>query len=724
MEVGDLLSAVLPVGVVAVHVGRHRPRSVEGDQGGDVVEGGGGERAHEGAHGAALELEHAHRVALAQHGEGIGVVERDPVDVRPAAGRRLDQIEGPLDHREIAEPEEVHLEQTEVLDPVHLVLGDDGGLVGIAAVGLALDGQVLGQGLVGDDHGGGVDAVLPPQAFEALGHVDDPLGLGVGLVHGPQLAGGGESVLVTVGSGQAGRQRRVATHEQRGHRLGDLVAHDVRVAEHPCRVAYRGPGLDGREGHDLGHVVGAVAVGGVLDHLAPVALVEVHVDVGHLDPARVEEPFEQEVVADGVEVDDLEAVGHTAAGRRTATRAHPDPTGAGEADQVPHHEEVGGEAHVGDDSQLIVEPGHHRRRDRVAVALLGPLHAQVAQVVGGPFLVGGPGELVGHREAGQAGPAEVDLHRGPFGDQQCVVARLRELGEEMAHLGGRFEVVLLALELEALGIVDERTGLDAEQRVVGHVVLAVGVVAVVGGEQRRPDPAGDLDQGRVGLVLLGQAVILELDEEVALPEDVLEPGGQGLGLDAVVGQQRLEHDPSEAPGGGDESGGVLLEELPVEPGLVVVALEVGGGRQLEQVLVALGGLGQQGEVVVELLPTGHVATGVVDLALAHRALVPRFGRHVGLGADDRVDPRLLAGGIEVEDSVHVAVIGDPEGRLAVGHRRLTRSFTRAAPSSIENSVWVCRCVNDRVATNGRYLPRHCPSGDPEFSTGCGRVTAV
>ena len=26
----------------------------------------------------------------------------------------------------------------------------------------------------------------------------------------------------------------------------------------------------------------------------------------------------------------------------------------------------------------------------------------------------------------------------------------------------------------------------------------------------------------------------------------------------------------------------------------------------------------------------------------------------------------------------------------------TRSFTRAAPSSIENSVWVCRCVNDRV----------------------------
>jgi len=71
-------------------------------------------------------LEHAHRVALAQHGEGLGVVEGDPVDVRTAAGRDLDQVEGPLDDREVPEPEEVHLQQTQLLDAVHLVLGHDG----------------------------------------------------------------------------------------------------------------------------------------------------------------------------------------------------------------------------------------------------------------------------------------------------------------------------------------------------------------------------------------------------------------------------------------------------------------------------------------------------------------------------------------------------------------------------------------------------------------------
>ena len=41
------------------------------------------------------------------------------------AGRALDQFEGALDGRQVAETEEVHLEQSEVLDPVHLVLGDD-----------------------------------------------------------------------------------------------------------------------------------------------------------------------------------------------------------------------------------------------------------------------------------------------------------------------------------------------------------------------------------------------------------------------------------------------------------------------------------------------------------------------------------------------------------------------------------------------------------------------
>ena len=53
-----------------------------------------------------------------------------------------------LDDVEVAQAEEVHLEQPEVFDPVHLVLRDDRRVGEVpAGLGLALDRQVLGERL-------------------------------------------------------------------------------------------------------------------------------------------------------------------------------------------------------------------------------------------------------------------------------------------------------------------------------------------------------------------------------------------------------------------------------------------------------------------------------------------------------------------------------------------------------------------------------------------------
>ena len=60
-------------------------------------------------------------------------------------------------------------------------------------------------------------------------------------------------------------------------------------------------------------------------------------------------------------------------------------------------------------------------------------------------------------------------------------------------------------------------------------------------------------------------------------------------------------------------------------------------RELDEVAVALVALGQQREVVVELLAALGVAAGVVDPAAARRALAAGLVRHVRLGADDRLD---------------------------------------------------------------------------------------
>ena len=71
---------------------------------------------------------------------------------------------------------------------------------------------------------------------------------------------------------------------------------------------------------------------------------------------------------------------------------------------------------------------------------------------------------------------------------------------------------------------------------------------------------------------------------------------------------------------------------------------------LHQVGEAGVGLGQQGEVVAL----------VADLLLDRLAILDE----VGLEADDRLDPVLLAGLVEIDGAVHHAVVGQPQRRLA------------------------------------------------------------
>ena len=68
--------------------------------------------------------------------------------------RRLDDVE-------VAQAEEVHLEQAELGDVVHVELRDELGLA------LLLQRQVLGERLVADDHAGRVDGVVADEALEA-----------------------------------------------------------------------------------------------------------------------------------------------------------------------------------------------------------------------------------------------------------------------------------------------------------------------------------------------------------------------------------------------------------------------------------------------------------------------------------------------------------------------------------------------------------------------------
>ena len=545
-----------------------------------------------------------------------------------------------------------------------------------------------------------MDPVLAAQAFEPLGHIDHGLNVVVDGVHVPEVGRHLEPVGVLLGLLQAGRQRGVAAHDERRYGLGDPVAHRVRVAQHAGRVAHGGPGLDLGERHDLGHVIAAVLLGCVADHLVAVPRVEVHVDVGHGNTTRVQESLEQQVVLDGVQVGDPEAVGHRTARRAPPARADPDVPATGVADEVPRDQKVRREAHLANRGEFVGQTLDDLVLQQVTPPLAGPLEGQVLEVGVGPV------EPLGDREVGQLRVAELDLHLTPLGDPQGVVTRRGHVTEQIAHLGGRLQVVLLAGESEAVRVTHQGAGLHTQQRVMGPGVVTMGVVAVVGGQQRGAQVGGQLLKHRVGPVLLGDALVLEFDEQVVLPEDLLEAGSLDPCVVVVVADEGLEHVPAKAAGRGDQTLGVVRKDVPVDPGLVVVALQESPAGHLDQVAVPGVALGQEREVVHELAPTISLTTGVIDPSTAGRALEPGVVGHVGLGTQDRFDPPVATGPIEVEDPVHVAVVGDPEGRLTVSRRGVDQVADPSRP--VQHGKLGVDMEMGEAATHGTRPPSVAP----------------
>ena len=645
MQVGDLLAAVLALGVLGVLAHRQQPRAVQGVARHQVLEPVGLEELDQVLHARRLHLEHADRVAAPQHRVGGLVVQRHVVDVeidvaRPQVPERL------LDHREVPKAEEVHLQQAELRDAVHVELRDH--LLGVVPRVLReLQREVLDERPVADHDARGVHGVLAAQALQRAGGVDDLPGLGLALVG-----------LAELRARLQGRvDRLVAPHDRRRIHLAELVAHPRREPEHARRVADPLLALDRLERDDLRDVVRAVLLGRVADHLVATALVEVHVDVGHLDPVRIQEPLEQQPVAQRIEVGDPQGVRHDRPRRRSPARADADPLLAREPDQVPHDQEVPREPHLRDDRQLVVGAFDHLGGQRIAVAVDRAALDQLAEValerLAGRRLE--PRQPVLGRALDQH-PLELGQQLHTLGDREGGVTRLRELGEHAAHLGRALQVEVLGVELESFRIRLELLLLDAQQDVVRLRVLGPRVVEVVRRDHRHADLVRELDLVAQDRALIGEAVVLQLDEVPVGAEDVAV--GRGRRARAIpLPRDELHPDlGGQAPGQAQQALGVLGQQLLVHPGAVIEALEVGLGDELEEVAVAGLVLGEQGQVVVLLL------------RLARCAVEPRSGGDVGLHADDRLDPDGPGRLVELERAEHRAVVGHRERRHVVGQR--------------------------------------------------------
>ncbi len=123
---------------------------------------------------------------------------------------------------------------------------------------------------------------------------------------------------------------------------------------------------------------------------------------------------------------------------------------------------------------------------------------------------------------------------------------------------------------------------------------------------------------------------------------------------------------------------------------------------MDEVAIALVVLRQQSEVVVELLAALGIATGIIDAPASGGSLVAAVVGHVGLGADDRLYALLATLLVEVENAVHVAVVGDAEPGLAILNC-LRDEFVESRCTIEHRELGVNVQVGERVA-HGREPP--------------------
>ena len=181
VQVERLRTAVLHVDVARDLF--QRTGAEEGDHGGELTDVLGLQLHHVPAHPCRLHLEDAEGVAVAQHVCRRGVAVRDLEQVHPLAAAVLDQRQRLLQDREVGQSQVVDLEQADLLDVPHRVLGRRHGGVGVRVLARrALQRHDVGERLRGDHHAGGVRGGVPGDALQLLRGVDKVAHGGISVV--------------------------------------------------------------------------------------------------------------------------------------------------------------------------------------------------------------------------------------------------------------------------------------------------------------------------------------------------------------------------------------------------------------------------------------------------------------------------------------------------------------------------------------------------------------
>jgi len=178
-NVGDGLAAVLALRVVIDEL--HGAGPVEGVERRDVEKALRLHSPQHVLHARRLELKDPVGITGGEKRVHRRVVERDLAEIKIGVFGTANRLDCVVDHRQSAESEKVHLQQTERLDVVLVELGAD------LAVGGANQGHEIDQRLGRDDHARSVDAAVTGEPLQPRGRLHEQTDVIVRFHKLPQL---------------------------------------------------------------------------------------------------------------------------------------------------------------------------------------------------------------------------------------------------------------------------------------------------------------------------------------------------------------------------------------------------------------------------------------------------------------------------------------------------------------------------------------------------------
>src|SRR5699024_3666795 len=150
--------------------------------------------------------------------------------------------------------------------------------------------------------------------------------------------------------------------------------------QHPPYIADGSFSFHGTVGHNLSHITATILFHYVINHFLPAAVVEVDINIWGAHALRIQKALKEQIVAQGINIDNAQAISHDRTGRRAATRSYKHITPAGLGGKILGNEEVTHKFHIADDLQLLLDAFAHLL-GYFSVAFFGALIGELSQIL-------------------------------------------------------------------------------------------------------------------------------------------------------------------------------------------------------------------------------------------------------------------------------------------------------------------------------------------------------